>query len=184
VLTVKPITIKASLRWIAEHHSHLGAPRGGLLAASVEHDGRRCCVALAEIPKARLMMNGTTAEISRVASDGTTPHAASKSCMALVSALSAVGYRRFVSATLLGEAGTMYRAAGWWPTAIMDGGEWDRARRRRVPALQAGRKIRWEYGPDASPRSDEAEGALKAALGTDLRSRTMQNGPLFDGVTP
>ncbi len=182
-LRVVPITLKAARRWIAQHHSYLGAPQGGLLAVSVEADGRRCCVAVMEIPKARLLMNGTTAELSRVASDGTTRHAASKAGMALVRALTAIGYERFVSATLLGEPGTMFRAMGWWPTSIINAAvTWGRRERPRHDAAQPGRKIRWEFGPAAAPRSQEAEDALRGALGQIRSEKHEHFGPLFEGI--
>lgn len=43
------------------------------------------------------------------------------------------------------HTGTIYRAAGWLPTARSDGGGWQRPSRRRNAAQSLSPKIRWEY---------------------------------------
>lgn len=147
-LTTRPIGRDAAFAWIREHHSHFPRPPAGWLFGVAVLDGERlCCVACFGRP-ARLLQNGTTGEITRVASDRT-PHSSSKAIAAVSRAALALGYRRLISYTLEGEAGTSYRAAGWWSTGITRGGEWDRASRRRASAQDAGPKRRWEFGPDA-----------------------------------
>lgn len=184
MLTVAPIVLDDARRWIHQHHSHLDPPMRVIMATSIEDNGRRCCVAVAEWPKARAF-NGRAAEISRVASDGT-KHAASKAIAALSRGLIAVGWRRLVSSTLLGEAGTSYRAAGWWPVNIGEPHEqWTRGCRPRGDAQQPGAKVRWEFGPDAmrigkQEDRDALDAAILAAVGTvELPGRTQRNGPLF-----
>lgn len=135
MLRIVPITVKRALPWVTEHHSHLDKPNGGILAAAVAERGqdgceRLVCVAIADHP-ARMLMDGFTLNVSRVCSDGSTPHAASKCLAAISRAALALGCLRLVSYLLVGEHGTSYRAAGWWPTAISTGGEWDRPSRAR-----------------------------------------------------
>ena len=155
MLRIRPISIKAACAWVGEHHSHHASPIGGLVALGVEESetARLVCVAILSRPVARLLQKDPRcAEISRVASDGSAKNAASMTIGAISRSALSLGYRRLVSYTLLGEAGTSYRAAGWRPTAFTrDRKEWSTPARRRAPAAQPGRKVRWEYGPDALP---------------------------------
>ena len=127
-LRVVPVTLRAARAHVQAHHSHLAAPVGGLFAVGVARDGVLCCVAIVGHPVARMLTG--CAEVTRVASDGTR-HAASMALGAAGRAGLALGWRRLVSYTLLGEPGTSYRAAGWWPVAVCDGGS---GRARTGPA--------------------------------------------------
>lgn len=164
-LCVVPCTISAARQWVARYHSHHGPPVSGLAALGVARGDALVCVALAGRPVARMLAGA--AEITRVASVGGDDgrHAASMAVAAMTRALLALGYRRLVSYTLLGEAGTSYRAAGWWPTEVTCGGQWGRTDRPRDPAAQPGRKVRWEYGSGALPRDAEVDARVRAAVG-------------------
>jgi hypothetical protein len=161
LLRVVPVTLTDARIYVQRWHSHLDAPVGGLFAAAVEVTGGGIvCVAVMGRPTARLLDvrrdDGAraNAELTRVASDGSTPHAASMAGMAVSRAALALGYRRLVSKTLLGEAGTMYRAMGWRAVAVRNRPQdetWDREGRVREHPAQPGAKVRWEYGPDALP---------------------------------
>lgn len=163
-MTLYPIGIAAARAYVQRHHSHLNAPIGGLFAVSVRKGEEMVCVAIVGRPVARLMQNGTTCEVIRLCSDGSAPHAASMALGACVRAAVALGWRRIVSNTLLGEPGTCYRAAGWRPTSISAGGDGWHSRPGRT-ILQAGRKVRWEAGPDALPADPEVDAAVRAAVG-------------------
>ena len=131
-LRVRPITQRAAFAWVGREHKHLPPPTGWLFGVAVESDGALCHVAILSRPLARKLQDGRTAEVSRAASPKThapTPHAASKALAALTRAALALGYTRLVSYTRADEKGTTYRAAGWRPTAITDGGEWSRSSR-------------------------------------------------------
>lgn len=163
-LRVVPIERAAARAWIDATHSHLPASVSSLFALGVvDPAGRLHCVAEASIPKARLLMQQGAVEVSRVASDGT-PHAASRALGAMTRTLLALGHRRIVSYTLLGERGTSYRGAGWRPVALSRGGDWSRPSRARAKAVQSGRKVRWETGPDAVQLSPEATRELLATV--------------------
>lgn len=165
-LRVHPCGIAEARQWVERHHSHHHAPRGGILAVAVHRGDVRVCVAVAGRPVARLLDDGRTAEVTRVASLGgdEARHAASMALGALGRALRAVGYDRLVSYTLLGECGTSYRAAGWWPTAITKGGEWAREDRPRDDAAQPGRKVRWETGARAAARHADVDALVRASV--------------------
>lgn len=160
-LSVAPCWLKDAKTWVALHHSRLKTLTGGGFAVSIEADGKRVCVAVFGRPKAwKLQVARTTGEIVRVASDGSTKHAASKAYGAIRRMALAGGYRRIVTYTHLDEPAVALKAAGFWPTAITRGGEYDRPSRRRKPVADARRKIRWEAGPDALPLDPIAADAV------------------------
>ena len=137
-------------------HSHHGAPQGSMWSVGiVGRDGVVHCVAQVGIARARMLMSPRTAEVVRVASDGT-KNAASMALARCTAALFALGYTRVVSYTILGESGHSYRVAGWWPTSLSAGGQWSRPSRARAAAQQALPKVRWEIGPGA-PKPSAAE---------------------------
>ena len=175
-LRVVPITLGAARAHVERHHSHHGAPVGGLLACAVAHDDRIVCVAILGRPVARKIDDGTTAEVTRLASDGTR-HAASMCLAAVTRAAIALGYRRLVSYTLLGETGTSYRAAGWRCTGLVQASQGWLSRPGRT-IVQSGGKARWETGPDASREDADALAAIDAARGCALTPRE-ETLPLF-----
>ena len=181
-LVLMPTNIGEARKFIERHHSHLHAPVSGLCAVGVGDGTTLHCVAMLGRPVSRMLQAAGCAEVIRVASDGT-EHAASKALGAITRAAIALGYRRLVSSILLGEKGTSYRAAGWWP-AHLDTRErdWKRSDGERARADQPGPKVRWEYGPEALPCDPEVDRAVRENAGkVDLRPRS-DGMPLFDGV--
>lgn len=179
-LAVVPVSLSAARAHVERIHSHHHAPVGGLFAVGIADSGRLCCVAIVGRPVARMLDDGSTAEVTRVASDGT-PHAASMCVGAAARAALALGYRRVVSYTLLGEPGTSYRAAGWRVTGLSGGGEWSREGRTRDAAGQPGAKVRWETGPDAAPLDEAADAAVRAAVGVVEVPARRETLPLLTG---
>lgn len=189
MLRVRPTTLREARRFVDAVHAHLDRPQGGIVSLGVEADGVIVCVAILGRANARLIGNASAgewvAEVTRVASDGTTPHAASKALAAITRAALDLGWTRLVSYTLLGEAGTIYRACGWHPTAISRGGEHDRPSRRRRPAEQPGPKVRWETGPAALPLDAEVDRVVRANVGRIAISPRRCQLPLFNvGARP
>jgi hypothetical protein len=183
-LCIVPVERATVRRFIEQHHSHHHRPNTWVASLGVEDDGRLCCVVVLELPKARLLCVGNnTAEISRVASDRTR-HAASKGVAAMTRAALALGYTRLVSYTLLGEAGTSYTAAGWWPTAISAGGSWVRPSRQKAyrDSQQTGAKVRWEVGPDAWPTDPAVAELVRDSAGKIELPPRPERPTLFDGL--
>lgn len=183
---IVPLGQKAANDWINDKHEHHSPSTGSFFSIGVEGvaDGKLHCVAQVGVMRSRQLMRisgGRGAEILRVASDKT-PHVASLSIGACARTLQALGYDRIVSYTILGEKGTSYRGAGWWPTIIGKGGEWSREARTRKKAAQPARKVRWETG-SGSPRlgKDEEQALLREiadAVGkTEIPSRLKPNPP-------
>lgn len=147
-LCIHPITLKAAMAWVRRVHRHelSGKQRpvvGGLWAHAVRADGRLCGVAIVGRPVARHLDDGSTAEVVRVATDGT-----HNACSALYGAASraarALGYVRLVTYILASEPGTSLRAAGWVrDDAVIKGQQWDRPNRPRQLVLVEDRQRWW-----------------------------------------
>lgn len=164
-VTVRVIPIASARSACDRWHRHHPPPVGGLFALGAFAGTRLVCAAVVSRPVARVLDYGTVAEVTRLASDGTTRGAASAVLRACVREALARGFRRLVSYTLLGEAGACYRAARWRTTHVTRAEQWARKDRQRKPAAQGGRKIRWEAGPDAPPRCMRAWALMLAHVG-------------------
>jgi hypothetical protein len=141
-MELRPISIRDAGRVVREWHRHLDAPQGARFAVAAWKDDRLVGVALVGNPIARLAMNGTTAEVIRVATDGT-----ENACSFLYSrakrAAQALGFTRVVTKTLPEESGASLRAVGAVATGTTRAQQWDRENRRRKQHPQAP-KLRWE----------------------------------------
>ncbi len=132
-LSLTPISLRQANAFVAEHHSHHPVARGCKFCIGCMDGERMCGVVIVERPKARMLDDGRTLELSRVCTDRT-PHAASKMIAAATRAAFAMGAVRVVSYVLESEVGASYRAAGWQSCGAAGGGSWDRASRlRREP---------------------------------------------------
>ena len=179
-LAVVPITIGEARRFVEAEHSHHHAPLSGLFAVAVAAGDRVVCVGVVSRPVARKLGGRGIAELTRTASDGT-PHAASMCIAAATRAALALGYRRVISYTLAGEAGTSYRAAGWRITGSTHNANGWATREGRV-TVQSGAKFRWETGPDALPLDAEAAAECARMVGVvDVPARP-ETLPLLRGV--
>lgn len=152
---IVPITGKAALAHIAEHHRHLPKLQGALFAVAVEHRGELMGVATAGNPP-RVWQGTGRFVITRVAVrqgdiDWCEPHElgvhAKPYCSMLYAALcragKALGYREAWTYTLPHEPGTSLRASGFTEMGLTSGGEWDRPSRRRDSAVRPEPKRRW-----------------------------------------
>jgi hypothetical protein len=145
-LSVRPVSLNAARTWITATHRHLRRPiTGWLFGVEVLRDGVRIGVAAAGRPGARLLQDGTTCEVVRVAVVEGERNACSFAYGALRKAASALGYTRVVTYTLLSEGGASLRAAGFRCEGEAGGGEADRPSRRRAPVEQPAVKQRWVW---------------------------------------
>lgn len=155
MIGLRPIGLKQANAFVARWHNHhdpvvqcrwsMGAFVEGLLVA----------VAIIEDPKAAALRGAL--EVSRLATDRA-PHAASKLLGRVTRDSLDTGWRRLISYTRADEEGRCYRAAGWWPTAEVDGRAWitgNKATRwlpgMYEPSTEIVDRVRWECGPDALP---------------------------------
>lgn len=144
-LSVQPLNLGQARLYVALHHRHHLPPTGGLFAIGASDGEKVCGVAIVGRPVARALQDGWTAEVTRLATDGT-PHVASMLYAACWRACRAMGYRRLISYVLKSESGTSLRAAGWrelYSTKERSKG-WDTPSRPRVVKAPTEAKTLWE----------------------------------------
>lgn len=143
-MNLEPISLRAARAFVAAVHRHHDAPQGGKFALSAWHNDARVGVAIVGRPVSRALDDGWTAEVIRVATDGT-PNAGSFLYGAAKRAAQAMGYRRVLTYTLVEESGASLRAVGWRRVGVAGGGAWRcvaRPNAHDTHPLQE--KIRWE----------------------------------------
>jgi hypothetical protein len=119
-LRLVPVTFAQAAAFVEAIHRHHGAPAENEFSVGVRLDQRLVGVAIVGRPVARLLDDGYTLEVIRLATDGA-PHAASKLYAAAWRAARNLGYLRMVTYTQpdAGEASASLRAAGWRITGIL-----------------------------------------------------------------
>lgn len=142
-LEVCPITQAEAFAFVARHHRHHRPPAGSLFQIAVAVGEQIVGVAIAGRPVARMLDDGWTIEVIRVATDGT-PNACSALYGACWRAARALGYRRAVTYTLPEEGGASLRGAGWRCIGSAGGGSWSRPSRPRVDLHPQQTKLRWQ----------------------------------------
>jgi hypothetical protein len=163
-LALQPVTLKEAAAWVRQHHRHHGPDRGGLFAVAAGDGARVLGVVVIGRPKARMLQDGYTCEVTRCCVLPDLPprldaygkehplHVASLLYGAAWRAARALGYRRLVTYTLRDETGTSLVAAGWKQIAETQegrkfrsrGGPWSRLSRPRVDTYPQQEKLRWE----------------------------------------
>lgn len=112
-LALVPVSFAAACGFVTMWHRHLKPPVGAKFCTAVADDaGVLRGVAIVGRPVARSYDNGTTLEVTRLATDGT-PNAGSMLYAAAWQGAKALGYRRLVTYTQEGESGATVRAAGY-----------------------------------------------------------------------
>ena len=126
-------------RW---HRHHQPVP-GHKFSLGFVSDGEVHGCAIVGRPVSRMLDDGDTLEVNRVATDGTR-----NACSALYGAARratfALGYRRLVTYTLPEEGGASLRGAGFKLLGEAGGGSWSCGSRPRVDQHPLQTKLRWE----------------------------------------
>lgn len=141
-LQIVPCTIKDANVFVREYHRHHGPVVSGLFAVAAAESQRVVAVAIVGRPVARLAQDGWTAEVTRLASDGTA-NACSLLYAACWRAARALGWRRLITYTLASESGASLRAAGWRVVGQVTARQWSCPSRPRVENPRQA-KLRWE----------------------------------------
>ena len=142
-LAVVPCTLSAARAYVEQHHRHHPPPQGGLWALAASDGESIVGVAIVGRPVARHAADGWTAEVTRLATDGT-PNACSMLYGAAWRAARALGYRRLITYTLASESGASLRGAGWTLLGECGGGSWSCKSRPRVDKHPLQAKMKWE----------------------------------------
>jgi hypothetical protein len=143
MLELMPITLREARAYVAENHRHHRAPQGGIFAVAVCVGEEIRGVAIVGRPVARRASDGWTAEVTRVATDGSR-NACSMLYRACWRAVRAMGYRRLVTYTLPSEGGASLRGAGFTVVGTTKGGRWERETRPRADDHPLSQKTIWE----------------------------------------
>ena len=152
MLTLTPINLSDAGAFVARVHRHHKPPQGGLFAVAASAGEEIVGVAIIGRPVARMSADGWTAEVTRLATDG------SRNCCSLLYAAAwracrALGYRRLITYVLDTEPGTSLRAAGWRCVGEAGGGSWGRVDRPRVDKHPTQEKMRWEMQAPFNPKA-------------------------------
>ncbi len=143
-LYVVPCELAEANAFVKQHHRHHGPAVGHKfsLAVSTEDEVIRG-VAIVGRPVSRMLDDGWTLEVTRLATDGT-PNACSALYGACRRAAFALGYRCLITYVLDTEPGVSLLAAGWKCIGKAGGGSWSVPSRPRVDKHPLQMKIRWE----------------------------------------
>jgi len=142
-LEIVPVSVQSARAYVDQHHRHHKAPQSGLFAVAVSRDDTIVGVAIVGRPVARCLQDEWTAEVTRVATDGT-KNACSMLYGACWRAARALGYKKLVTYTLKSESGSSLRAAGWQVVGQVNGRSWNCTSRPRVDKHPLQDKLRWE----------------------------------------
>lgn len=143
-LLVLPISLRDANAFIKLHHRHHKPVPGCKFAISVcDEYGVIRGVSVVGRPVARMSDDGHTAEVNRVATDGTR-NACSMLYGASWRAARAMGYRRLITYTLPEEGGASLRGAGFKLIGEAGGGKWSRLKRLREDDHPQQVKLKWE----------------------------------------
>lgn len=143
-LRVCPLTLAEANEFVRRVHRHHKPTVGGKFAIGVaDESGEVHGVAIVGRPVSRMLDDGWTVEVNRVATDGA-KNACSMLYGAAWRAARAMGYRRAVTYTLPSEGGGSLRAAGWKLIGEAGGGNWNCKSRPRVDSAHQELKLRWE----------------------------------------
>lgn len=151
-LRLVPVTHAEAKSYIRSTHRHNEPPITFRATVGVaDEDGKLRGVGILGIPKARGLMDGRTAEVLRVATDGVR-NGCSMLYGALVRIAWAMGYDRVITYTLADEPGTSLKASGWRNDGTTDGGAWVHTLNTTAataptmfyqPKVPTGPKVRW-----------------------------------------
>jgi hypothetical protein len=129
--SVERLELAEANAFVRLHHRHHKPVVGHVFSIGAALDGHIVGVAIIGRPVARLRDDGVTAEITRLATDGTT-----NGCSFLYGAASraafALGFKRIGTYILANEPGTSLAAAGWRQIGEVRGRSWSCPSRPRV----------------------------------------------------
>lgn len=164
-----PVHLAEANAYVAEYHRHSAPVLSARFSVGAEKDGELVGVVLVGRPVARALQDGWTAEVLRLATDGTR-NACSMLYGAAWRGAQALGYLRLVTYTLDEEGGASLRASGWRQVAELDARVgWSRPSRPRDNSkyLSASR-IRWEKGDSSAPSGPPPEPVISTTADQQL----------------
>lgn len=143
MLDTVPIDFDEACAFIAKHHRHHKAPQGHKFSIALSDGEHILGVVIVGRPVARMLQDGWTLEVTRLATDGTR-NGCSKLYAAAWRAAKAMGYKRLITYILDTETGCSLKAAGWRLIGAAGGGSWHTKSRPRVDKHPTQRKMLFE----------------------------------------
>lgn len=142
-LRIVPCSVRQACDYVSAFHRHHQAPPSTRYAVAVaDENGYIRGVALIGRPVARLLDNGWTLEVNRVATDGC-PNACSSLYGAARRLAGVLGYSRLITYIREDEPGTSLRAAGWESEGPIRARSWNMPNRPRTDKTEIVRRERW-----------------------------------------
>lgn len=141
-LTVAEISLRDASAFVNMHHRHHAAPIGHVFSIGCLVNGVLVGAAIIGRPVARMLDDGKTLEVTRLASAGIR-NVSSKLLGAARREAKKRGYARVITYTLPAEGGASLRAAGYAFDGAAGGGTWSRKTRQRTDRHPTDRKTRW-----------------------------------------
>ncbi len=153
-LIAVPITIAEANQFVLSFHRHNKPTAGGRFAIGVSDGSELWGVAIVGRPVARMLQDGTTAEVVRTCTKPDAP----KGCNSFLyahcwQAWRAMGGTRLVTYTLASESGASLRGAGWKvidEVAPRDNPWQGPDRSRQWQPIYGQLKLRWEVSEEVS----------------------------------
>lgn len=141
-----PIGWREAKEFVERVHRHHFSPQGWKFGIGAQKENRLVGVVMVGRPVARMLDDGKTAEVIRLATDGTR-NACSFLYGAARRAAFELGYQRIITYILDSEPGTSLKAAGWRYVGPAGGGSWSRLSRVRKDKAPLVTKQLWEDTP-------------------------------------
>lgn len=143
-LLIVPCELAEANAFVKQFHRHHQPVIGHRFSIAVaDEQGKVRGVAVIGRPVARLLQDGWTVEVTRLATDGC-PNACSALYAAAWRAAKTLGYRTLITYVLNTEPGTSLKAAGWRCVGECGGGSWSRPSRPRVDKYPLQAKLKWK----------------------------------------
>lgn len=150
-LRVCPVTNEQAKAYVDSFHRHHGSSvQARFSLAAVDEASAVRAVVMVGRPVARLLDDGWTLEVNRLASDG-----CENACSALYGAARRVakemGYRKLITYIREDEPGTSLRAAGWKFEEAIRARSWNMPGRERQDKTEIVRRGRWSVALNETP---------------------------------
>lgn len=141
--SVERLNLAEANAFVTAHHRHHKRVVGHVFSIGAALDGKIVGIAIVGRPVARGRDDGVTAEVTRLATDGT-KNACSFLYGASARAAFALGFKRIGTYILASEPGTSLTAAGWRQIGEVRGRSWSCASRPRVDKHPTQAKLLFE----------------------------------------
>ncbi len=145
-MNVRPLELAEANEFVLSFHRHSGKVVGHRFSIGLEDSGELVGIAIVGRPLARMLQDGTTAEVTRLCVNDKAPKGACSSLYrSCWRAWVAMGGKRLVTYTLRTEAGSSLKGAGFRFVGKVNAGSWSReSRKREWQPINGQQKLRWE----------------------------------------